>query len=659
MWQNLAFKTLFLIFILTFLLVVFVGYDYEQERNFQAQNLATQVAEELRSSAHQLYATISATSTSITTVATQLSTGQLPRSQILPRLKQILKTSSHLSAIGVAFIPHLHSPEARRQSPYYISKSSQPSTDSLQLFLTPCFTGANETDLVRCVVFGEISRTSLGAWLANLKIGKIGYNLLFTPQGTVLAEPFNDQQPQTITNLTGISNFQKLTIEANQSGLREYPATKTTQSMWLFYQTIPFGDWVLGTLYNQNEFMAQSAQKLRHNLIWLSFWVIFWLGLLAALILRIDKGNISSWWQIVLAISSLLLIGMGFIWYLGLSVSVYEDSSKTVITNNADLNRLKASKFEVTKPVYVPTGALIESIEFTEDDSVIVTGYIWQKYAVTIPKDITRGLVLPKAMPSLKLTEVERHRENHTEVIKWYFEGIIQQKFAYTQYPLDRRAISFQIRHQDFAKNVILVPDLTINQPNAWLGLKPELEISNWNIIASFFNYQNSSITKSIGRTSPINLYFTVVVQRNLLNPFILNILPIIIVVSMLFIILLLMGRVGRFANIVAPLTALFLGTLIAHVGLRQKIPDLSVSYIEYFYLVMYLAMLGIVISYLIFNRKKEGFFTQFNNDFLFRIKQKRFYNQYRNGLVLKLLFLPLILATLWGITAWVFYYYP
>jgi hypothetical protein len=52
----------------------------------------------------------------------------------------------------------------------------------------------------------------------------------------------------------------------------------------------------------------------------------------------------------------------------------------------------------------------------------------------------------------------------------------------------------------------------------------------------------------------------------------------------------------------------------------------------------MYIAILAVVISYLLFHTKSELFFIQ-----------------YRDGLVAKLLFWPLILGSMLGITVWMF----
>jgi hypothetical protein len=114
--------------------------------------------------------------------------------------------------------------------------------------------------------------------------------------------------------------------------------------------------------------------------------------------------------------------------------------------------------------------------------------------------------------------------------------------------------------------------------------------------------------------------------------------LPLIVVGGMVFAILLLLGKVRTFANVAAPLAALFLATLMAHIGLRIEMTIPDIFYVEYFYIVMYIAILAVVISYLLFHTKSELFFIQ-----------------YRDGLVAKLLFWPLILGSMLGITVWMF----
>ncbi|MCK5716184.1 MAG: hypothetical protein KAH77_01755, partial [Thiomargarita sp.] len=129
---------------------------------------------------------------------------------------------------------------------------------------------------------------------------------------------------------------------------------------------------------------------------------------------------------------------------------------------------------------------------------------------------------------------------------------------------------------------------------------------------------------------------FTVSFKRNLITPFLNNFLPLFVVSLMLFGILFLLGKVKSIANVIAPLLALFFGTILAHIGLRRENVVWEVLYIEYLYIIIYLAILAVIAFYVLFHSKNTL--------------------QYRDGLVAKLLFWPVILGTLFSISLWTFY---
>jgi len=84
------------------------------------------------------------------------------------------------------------------------------------------------------------------------------------------------------------------------------------------------------------------------------------------------------------------------------------------------------------------------------------------------------------------------------------------------------------------------------------------------------------------------------------------KLLPILIILAMLFAILLLLGKVKSFTNVIAPLILLFLATILAHFGLTEINPlNPWETYIDYFYFVTYIAIFTVVSSYLFFYKFK------------------------------------------------------
>lgn len=101
-------------------------------------------------------------------------------------------------------------------------------------------------------------------------------------------------------------------------------------------------------------------------------------------------------------------------------------------------------------------------------------------------------------------------------------------------------------------------------------------------------------------------LPMTVAVTQNQpkLSHILIKLLPLFVILGMLFAILLLLGKVKSFSKVIAPLILLFLATILAHIGLKTEINPVNpweFTYLDYFYLVTYIAILAVVSSYLIF----------------------------------------------------------
>ena len=91
--------------------------------------------------------------------------------------------------------------------------------------------------------------------------------------------------------------------------------------------------------------------------------------------------------------------------------------------------------------------------------------------------------------------------------------------------------------------------------------------------------------------------------------------------------------------GVLAICAAFFFTVLVAHVTLRSQIDAEDVLYIEYFYFVMYLAVLAVAVNALLFTSQET-------------IRSI----QYRDNLLPKLLYWPLLLGVMLGVTLVVFY---
>ncbi len=647
MWQERAFKILLLFFTVSLLLVSILVYNYVHEKNQIEQTAQNRVKQITVDTMAQIDTKLDQLSSIANALANDIRTGKLPQSQIINELEKTMEVTPHLFGIGVAYIPYINNPQERRQSPYYINKKGSLQIEEefpIQLFITPC----SHNDLTKygrmptCVVFIEYSLNDIKSLMKNIDVGKTGYGFILSKEGVFLNHPLEKyvKERETIFEPAEIRNGALKML--GEHDVIDYLDERTGQSAWIFYQIIPTTGWIMGTLVVKNEILPKTT-KLEHKLIKIGLWFLALIVFFLALLFRAYEGERFRLWIVVLSASALLLVSLEFVWSL-VQTSPKGNEGKivegTIIVDKAGLHQLiSANTSSKSSPNYViPTRVSIDSIKFAEQKAII-KGYIWQKYP-DIHQEITRGFTLPDVV-SPTIIEESRHQENKTEEIKWFFEGALRQQFDNSKYPLDKREMSLLIHHVD--KNVYLIPDLEAYhslKPSTVPGIKSDMIIPDWLMKSSFFNYRThqSGIDVEDKVENFSNLYFTVLAQRDFLKPFIYSVLPLIVVGVMLFAILLLLGGVGSFGNIIAPLLALFIGVILAHIGLRKEIAAPDILFIEYYYLVTYVAILAVIASYFLFHKNRLQFI------------------QYRNGLVVKLLFLPLTLISILGITIWVFY---
>ncbi len=82
-------------------------------------------------------------------------------------------------------------------------------------------------------------------------------------------------------------------------------------------------------------------------------------------------------------------------------------------------------------------------------------------------------------------------------------------------------------------------------------------------------------------------------------------------------------------SEVVAVCSALFFVVMLAHIQLRQQFAGARIVYLEYFYFIVYLAVVGVTV-----------------NSYLFSIGRPWIVLQYRDNLVPKMLFWPLLLGS-------------
>ena len=309
-------------------------------------------------------------------------------------------------------------------------------------------------------------------------------------------------------------------------------------------------------------------------------------------------------------------------------------------------------------PIKIPTGVYIQSLVFSSSSNVNMTGYIWQKYPYDYP--YKRGFDFPEQVSSgdtivrldycsgsceepnivNRATDVDIDSgSDDYQLMGWYFDVSVRESFDYTKYPLDYHTIWLRLWPKEIANDhkVLLVPDFDAylskaveeaeieSQFPAPFGLDEGLVQGEWEVDTSFFGYREIPYDTNFGfgrasmdtKTDYREFHFNLGVKRKFLNAFIINLVPLFVVALLLFsAVMTITGdkeQSDRFgfstSGLLGTCSALFFVVMLSHIQVRSMFPGSGLVYIEYFYLVMYGAILLTALNgYLFSLRRLEGF---------------------------------------------------
>ena len=374
-------------------------------------------------------------------------------------------------------------------------------------------------------------------------------------------------------------------------------------------------------------------------------------------------ARLAVWLSALLSILAVVLIINGW-----LSVGHTLNPHTQVIDTPAELDKfLKAANLDGTAENFkgdeiysIPTGVFIQSASLETSTDVNLIGYIWQHYPVDFPFE--RGFSFPEEIDS-KLGFVEESYRKDVEyngapheLIGWRFDVTVRQSFDYTSYPLDFLNIWLRIWPEDWTDHasIVLVPDFQSYETDrrANFGLDSDLVQGEWNIVRTFFSYQNMRYDTNFGlasrdrNTSYNEFFYNLAAERKFINAFIINLVPLLIVSLLLFSALMTISNDKEQASlfgysasgILGTCSALFFVVMISHIQVRGLFANSGLVYIEYFYLVLYCMILLVALN---------GYLFSLTGDRRVAILHRR------DNYLAKVSYWPLLLWSLAGVT-WV-----
>ncbi len=328
------------------------------------------------------------------------------------------------------------------------------------------------------------------------------------------------------------------------------------------------------------------------------------------------------------------------------------------------------------------TGIFLTSVEFETTEEISVSGVVWQTFRdrqrarletsgeFTAPV-FQQGIYFPDAVKGTGRISTgagsraySQRRQGPNEQFGWNFSALFPTEFDFSRYPFDRETLSIRINSTDLGRAFLHVPDIKNYDdlsPTTLPGVQRGLEIDGWDLDRSFFSYSVRDYGTEFGQITAqgldhsTELAFNLQISRSFVGPFISNMLPLIIIAMLLFVALTITTKMPHFVLAIAGRTralgageimddgtikhggsptygliattavlsytvALFFAIVLAHARLRGQFPDAGILYIEWYYFVAYMAVLGVTINAILYAAHLGGGYIHFRENLIPRV---------------------------------------
>ncbi|MGV8124578.1 MAG: hypothetical protein AB2L14_32925 [Candidatus Xenobiia bacterium LiM19] len=619
------------------------------------------------------------------------------------RFKEILEKDLGISMICVAFAPYRHDPENRLYAP-----SAQMIDDKVVFFQmeadtdytesswykdtvaagSPIWSEPSMSDRIKgCtvsytipfslpdgdkgiagVVNVTIPLSTIRKYASSIELGNAILRLIISKKGVFIYYPLNEVVENRINILDAIKKGNDRFMEErlmrvlsgdNISFESKDPGSSSTYMS--FYEHIPSSGWCIAGSYLLEQFTL-SETVYRRQQIQIILALIVFLTTIAALLSRAYLLDKISLWITSIVFTILCLSGTLYIWSIVYTAPLKQDSDRIFLTDNVKIQKA-LSKYEsyimkthIKHPVRIPTGIYLQSLEYVTSNDLKAVGYLWLKYPLGNKDVVVHEPTFPEAT-SVEMQEVSHRSDGDSDVIRWRFEVTLRESFDYSKYPLDRPDIWIWIKSGDFENREVLIPDLgsyKATSPQNGPGL-PEngFVFPGYTLMGSYFDYRESIATTDFGvkntydlETFP-ELYFHVVGRRNVLNPFVSKVFPLLIILSMLFVVKL------KFTNseegkrtfglngiaVLGTVISFFFSTMLSQSTFRTEINVERITFMENFHLITYLMLFYMSVTTFFFIGTKVPSILE-----------------YEDCLLSKILYWPIITGLV--LMSTIFYYY-
>ncbi|MCQ4210111.1 hypothetical protein [Streptomyces longispororuber] len=281
----------------------------------------------------------------------------------------------------------------------------------------------------------------------------------------------------------------------------------------------------------------------------------------------------------------------------------------TAVSTSAQAEKVLVQQGLAAGRTAIPTGVMIETMQYTSSNNVKLTGYIWQR----LPKDHAEDpeIDLPNAVEGGVGEEIYRDPvPGGREVVGWKLNTTVREYFDYSNYPLDRQVVWLTMWPQHSAVNT-LVPDFAAYPPwqtHDGYGVYHDLVSGDWQQQFSTFSVGHGTAHTNYGRPGLAvdnkipQLTYSIGVTRAFLSPLLNRLVPLAVIAMLVFASLFVVTKdsdrrsLSGFSTwaVIGFCGSMMLVVSVQHSSLRSDTGSGGVVYAEYFYFILYL-VIGLV----------------------------------------------------------------
>lgn len=675
-------------------LTTYAVYEYMTAQQQAIARAQERQSEQITAAAKKLDQSLRALVQPVQTLADDLEAGRVSAAELPARLQRDLAKMA-VFEMGVAYAPFAYSRDTRLYAPHVVRRGGQLEPFALEQrydytsydwyktavdqgaswsepyqgkatnaqvlgFSLPFRKPGNSEGAPDGVVRVTLLVDEIRRLLSDVSLSGSGYGFLLSRRGVYLADPEEDyvRLHRTIFDVADqLSDEARRKIGdravQGKSGIATGRADNG-QSFWILCEPVPTPGWSLGMVLPEEEFAPLPEQQRRDQLL-ICYCLMLVLCACMVPLFQVHQVTATRLGAYAAGFSLILVGGICFTWWTILRIPDRDAERNVRVTTPGALQQflkvrsLLHTRGKVVAPVPIPTGVLWQTARLVSASDILVTGYAWQRYPKVLT-DFTPGLTLPQA-EAVEWREAYRREEGDTVVVGFSFKATLRQQFENSlRYPFDRTTIKMQLWPKDFDREFVLVPNLDAYRqttPSALPGIASALTMPGWELAASYFSISARVVPTDFGIGAFVEqggkpeLAFNVVLQRKFLDPFISTLLPIFVVASLLFALLMAgtknrerMALTGfKATDIIRAGATLLFPIILAQINLRSKISASGIIYLEYLYFIMYAIIMCVSANAILFTIRDRGLV------------------HLRDNLIAKLLFWPVLLGAFFVVT--------